>query len=77
MTKLFDVSGVQGSLAEVLSLVAAGTEVVLTKDNTPVAHVVPVKSSSQSRTPGLHPGALQPSADFDAPLPDAFWTGQA
>jgi antitoxin (DNA-binding transcriptional repressor) of toxin-antitoxin stability system len=77
MTRLFDVSEVQGSLTEVLSLVAAGNEVVLTRDNTPVACVVPVKPSPQSRTPGLHPGAMQPSADFDEPLPEAFWTAQA
>jgi antitoxin (DNA-binding transcriptional repressor) of toxin-antitoxin stability system len=77
MTEVIDVGGSRGNLAEVLSLVAAGTEVLLTKDNAPVACVVPVWPSPQSRTPGLHPGALQPSADFDAPLPDAFWTGQA
>jgi len=29
-----------------------------------------------ARVAGLHPGAIQPAADFDAPLPDDFWTGQ-
>jgi hypothetical protein len=29
-----------------------------------------------ARVPGLHPGAIQSAADFDAPLPDDFWTGQ-
>jgi hypothetical protein len=28
------------------------------------------------RVAGLHLGAIQPAADFDAPLPDDFWTGQ-
>ena len=28
------------------------------------------------RIPGLHPGAFQMAPDFDAPLPDDFWTGQ-
>jgi prevent-host-death family protein len=77
MTRLFDVTGLQGSLSEVLSLVAAGDEVVLTRDNTPVACVVPVKPSSQVRIPGLHPGSMEPSDDFDDPLPEAFWAEQA
>lgn len=29
-----------------------------------------------ARLPGLHPGAMQASEDFDAPLPDEFWTGR-
>jgi hypothetical protein len=28
------------------------------------------------RVAGLHAGAIQPASDFDAPLPDDFWTGQ-
>jgi len=28
------------------------------------------------RRPDLHPGAFQPSEDFDAPLPDEFWVGE-
>jgi hypothetical protein len=32
--------------------------------------------TSPQRIAGLHPGALAPAPDFDAPLPDDFWTGQ-
>ncbi len=28
------------------------------------------------RIAGLHPGAFQPTADFDDPLPDEFWLGK-
>lgn len=35
----------------------------------------PVSVSSKPRVPGLHPGAIWASEDFDDPLPDAFWTG--
>ena len=28
------------------------------------------------RIANLHPGAFQPTADFDAPLPDEFWLGK-
>ena len=27
------------------------------------------------RIPGLHPGSIWMSEDFDAPLPDEFWVG--
>jgi hypothetical protein len=29
------------------------------------------------RIGNLHPGNFRPSADFDAPLPDEFWFGEA
>jgi hypothetical protein len=31
--------------------------------------------SSADRSPGSHAGAWDVAADFDAPLPDEFWTG--
>ena len=35
----------------------------------------PVPVSTKPRVPGLHPGAIWTSEDFDEPLPDEFWTG--
>jgi hypothetical protein len=29
-----------------------------------------------ARVAGLHAGAIQPAADFNAPLPDDFWVGR-
>lgn len=60
--------------AEVLALAESGTDVVLTEQQIPRARLVPLESSR--RIAGLHPGAIQTSADFDEPLPDACWTGQ-
>ena len=34
----------------------------------------PVPISTQQRVPGLHPGALWTSEDFDESLPEEFWT---
>jgi hypothetical protein len=34
--------------------------------------MVPVALPRQKRVAGLHPGAMQMSDDFDAPLPDEF-----
>lgn len=36
-----------------------------------------VCQNSQERKPGLHPGAFIVSDDFDEPLPDSFWLGEA
>lgn len=36
-----------------------------------------VMTPKKQRTLGLHPGAFQPSEDFNAPLPDEFWLGKA
>ena len=35
----------------------------------------PPVSTRKLRTPGLSPGAIQLSDDFDDPLPDEFWLG--
>jgi antitoxin (DNA-binding transcriptional repressor) of toxin-antitoxin stability system len=56
-------------------MLTAGSEIVLTKGNTPVAYLVSASSPASHRIAGLHPGAILTSEDFDQPLPDAFWTG--
>jgi hypothetical protein len=61
---------------EALALAAAGGEVILLDGSTPRARLVPFGSLSP-RTAGLHAGALQPAADFDAPLSDDFWAEQS
>jgi antitoxin (DNA-binding transcriptional repressor) of toxin-antitoxin stability system len=51
-----------------LSLVAEGTEVVLTEGDTPIARLVPVGK----RVAGLHAGVTWMSEDSDESLPDEF-----
>jgi antitoxin (DNA-binding transcriptional repressor) of toxin-antitoxin stability system len=62
-------------LDEALALASAGGEVILLDGTTPRARLVPLGSAAP-RAAGLHPGALQPAPDFDAPLPDDFWAGE-
>jgi antitoxin (DNA-binding transcriptional repressor) of toxin-antitoxin stability system len=62
-------------LNEALDLAAAGREVILVDGAVPRARIVAYQSSP-ARLPGLHAGAIEPAPDFDAPLPDDFWTGQ-
>ena len=38
--------------------------------------LVPVSSSTSSRLPNLHSGAIWTSDDFDQPLPDEFWMAE-
>jgi hypothetical protein len=40
---------------------------------------VPVEEEGrpkEKRIPGLQPGSIWTSQDFDDPLPDTFWTGE-
>lgn len=75
MSITIDVRELPARFEEVLALVASGGEVILTDGQTPCGRLVPCAEPSL-RVPGLHPGAFQAAADFDAPLPDEFWTGQ-
>jgi antitoxin (DNA-binding transcriptional repressor) of toxin-antitoxin stability system len=78
-TKTIDVQEAQTNLPELLSLVAAGTEIIVTRDDMPLARLVPIEAPVEApalpRVPGLHPGSIWTSEDFDEPLPDEFWSG--
>jgi antitoxin (DNA-binding transcriptional repressor) of toxin-antitoxin stability system len=72
-----DVLKAPPDLEKLLALVTKGHEVVLTEGAKPVARVLPVLATPLQRVPGLHAGAIWTSDDFDAPLPDEFWMGEA
>lgn len=74
MATAIDIRDLPARLDEVLALASAGGEVILLDGSTPRARLVPLGPPSP-RTAGLHPGALQPASDFDAPLLDDFWAG--
>lgn len=71
-----DVREMQVRLPELISLVFAGTEVILTDGSTPLARLVPFTSGTVRRVAGLHAGAIQTSDDFDSPLPNDFWINE-
>jgi antitoxin (DNA-binding transcriptional repressor) of toxin-antitoxin stability system len=70
-----DIRELPARLDELLALAAAGREVILADGPEPRARLLPMRPVV-GRVPGLHAGAVQPSADFDAPLPDDFWAGR-
>jgi antitoxin (DNA-binding transcriptional repressor) of toxin-antitoxin stability system len=71
-----DVREFASRINEAFELVKSGGEVILSDGKNPIARIVPCHEASP-RVPGLHRGAIQPSADFDAPLPDEFWSGNS
>ena len=76
MDSTIDFRELTARFEDLLAHAAAGDEVVVTDRGRPLAILKPLPRP-KPRMPGLHPGSMQPAPDFDAPLLDDFWTGQA
>lgn len=76
LAKTVDVLKHDTDLQELLTLIKAGTEVILTEGDILLARVVPIETPANPRIPNLFPD-IWVSDDFDDPLPDAFWLGEA
>ena len=74
-TTTIDISKHPTQLADLLALVGAGTDVIITQDNKTVARMMPMNDATE-RIGNLNPDSIQTSDDFDASLPDAFWLGR-
>ncbi len=75
MTKTVTIHEAQKQLLKLVAFAKEGNEIIIVKDDTPLARLVPVSSPAQPRIAGLSKGKIWASDDFDAPLPDEFWTG--
>jgi prevent-host-death family protein len=75
-TTQIDVRELPARFAELLSSAATGTEIIVTEGNVPRARLVPL-ATGPNRIPGLHPGAITTTQDFDAPLPEEYWLGNS
>lgn len=76
MSKIVDISEAKTQLDQLLVLAIEGTEVIIVKDRQPLVRLVPAGISAKRRIAGLNKGEIWVSEDFDAPLPDEFWTGK-
>lgn len=56
-------------LSKLLRQVAAGEEIVITRDGVPVARLVPVEERPR-RVFGIDRGRFEVPEDFDSPLPE-------
>ncbi len=70
-----DIHEAESRFAELISLVLAGNEIIVTDEQKPVVRLIPVEISDTERIAGLHAGEVWISEDFDEPLPDGFWAG--
>ena len=70
-SETIEISYAEGHLKELISRVVCGVQVVLQEKNKPVARLLP----ASGRVAGLHAGSSWTCEDFDAPLPETFWTG--
>jgi antitoxin (DNA-binding transcriptional repressor) of toxin-antitoxin stability system len=68
--KTVDINIAQTQLKDLVHQVTAGAHVILSEDDKPVAQLVPVGK----RIAGLHQDTIWTSEDFNAPLPEEFWT---
>jgi prevent-host-death family protein len=62
-------------LSRLIERVEAGEEVVIARAGRPVARLIPFRTRTEPRRPGLWRGRVRLAADFDAPddeLLDAF-----
>ncbi|MBI1928019.1 type II toxin-antitoxin system Phd/YefM family antitoxin [Candidatus Poribacteria bacterium] len=74
-TQTVTVHEAQAQLPELLTLALEGNEVIIIDGDKPLVRLVPISSPKKPRIAGLHRGKIWVSDDFDAPLPEGFWTG--
>ncbi len=66
-TKTIDLQISTINIKELVALVTAGNEIIITEGKSPVARILPIELIEQVRQPGMHPGAIQMGENFDAP----------
>jgi len=75
-TQTVNLQDAQTRLTELLTLAQAGNEIIIAEGGRPLARLVSIAEPKRKRRiAGLQRGKIWTSDDFDAPLPDEFWTG--
>ena len=67
----FNIAEAKAHFSELVQKAMLGEEVIISKDNTPVAKLVPLAPPGQSRKPGSAKGRVRMAPDFDA-TPEHF-----
>ena len=71
-----EASEAQRQFLTLLDLAKAGGEIIISEGDAPIARLRGIARSNgdSKRIAGLHRGAISTTDDFDAPLPEDFWT---
>lgn len=67
--KIINIYDAKTQLSRLLREVAAGEDIVIAKDGTPLARLIPFEGEGKVRELGIAQGRIKVSDDFDAPLP--------
>ncbi|MEE9132510.1 MAG: type II toxin-antitoxin system prevent-host-death family antitoxin [Gemmatimonadota bacterium] len=67
--KAYNIYEAKTRLSELVERAARGEEIVIAKNGTPRARLVPMATAEAPRTPGGWSGGLWVADDFDEPLP--------
>lgn len=67
--KVVNIHEAKNTFSQLLELVMAGNEVIISKAGKPLARLIPYQIEKKPRTPGYWKDRVKMSPDFDAPLP--------
>jgi prevent-host-death family protein len=68
--KVVNIYEAKTKLSRLLREVAAGEDIVIAKDGTPLARLIPFEAEEEVRDLGFAKGSIVIEEDFDEPLPD-------
>jgi hypothetical protein len=77
-TKTVTFHDIPAQMQILVALLKEGVEILVVEHEgeQPIARLMLPEDQPHGRTPGLLPGSMQTSDDFDEPLPDGFWLGE-
>ena len=69
MRQVVNVHEAKTNLSRLLDRAAAGEEIIIARNGSPVARLAPLRPERKARRPGLLAGKIEIAEDFDADLP--------
>ena len=66
----FNVAEAKAQFSSLVRRAMAGEEIIISKDNKPLAKIVPLSELPKTRTPGSAKGRVRIGSDFDRTPPD-------
>lgn len=66
----FNIRTAKSHLSELIQKAILGEEIIIAKNNKPIAKVVPIRTTKHKRRIELAKGSIKIAADFDEPVDD-------